>query len=623
MSLQDNGSQNIPQQVNKKKNTDAMDDLRGRVRQSKENNAGKSKTLMTGFEVPGRYTIREIEDGRFIRCVESPTIRIFLNQSFAFSEQDARKLGECVILLDGAGQFSPLMDEEKQFYNLDHHQGCLRAFTLATCEQALIMVLKGLELDKGDWKVYANEPDLDTLFALWVLLNFKRLRHMTIEARDQIAPLIRLEGAIDANGFEIAEFCGLPQEFLEKTREKLNNLHQKELEIKRSGQWSTIDLSEYTIYMLGQIDKLIYKWTDFLDFENVEEEYSHVEIGKQRVAVICSDSTGIYDIERRLKKLWGDRLGIIVLEKGRGHYTIRRTASLAGIDLNKAYNKLNLIDPNVDGRPPEKKWGGSDDIGGSPRPQGSGLCLNGIGKVLQLAYKPQTFFTRLKQIVLTILSVLGLFLMANIGLWLWSYVPSLPYKAYGFDLPLMLFASILLIGSTVIALIYNRKWPWLFGWRRPVGRDWLLLAPSVLISAVIGGTWLPQHNGFDSITATIAAIVFLSLALEMTYRGIAYGMLIIDYKVQQVNGPWFVSPLAFITAILYALSTFAAHEFNLIHHPLQPEMYGEDAMIFGGAFIAGIALGMIRERTLSIWPGFALQVIAGLLHILYEWISKH
>ena len=148
---------------------------------------------------------------------------------------------------------------------------------------------------------------------------------------------------------------------------------------------------------------------------------------------------------------------------------------------------------------------------------------------------------------------------------------------------------------------------------------WLLLAPSVLISTVIGGTWLPHHNGVESITATIATIAILSLALELTYRGLAYGMLIIDFKVQQVNSPWFVSPLAFITAILYAISTFVSHELNLLDPPLQPDMYGQDAMLFGGAFIAGIGLGMIRERTLSIWPGFFLQVIAGLLRIVYEW----
>ena len=619
VSKQNNGSINTAQQGKKQNNQEAMDNLMKKVHRIKEEKAVKSKNIMTNLEVPWRYTIRETEDGCFIRCVEFPTIRVLINQSYVFSEQDARKLGECVIMLDGAGQFGPIVDEEKQFYNLDHHQGCLRAFTLATCEQSLILVLKGLELDKGDWRIYANEPDLDTLFAIWVLLNYKRLRQMTPETRDQVTPLIRLEGAIDANGFEIAEFCGLTQELIEVTRAKLNSLHKKELEIKRSGQWNTIDMSEYAVYMLGQIDKLIYTWSDFIDFEDVDEEYEHVEIGKKRVAVICSDSLGIYDLERRLKKLWGDRLGIIVLEKGQGHYTLRRTASLAGIDLNKAYNKLNLIDPNVDGRPPEKRWGGSDDIGGSPRPQGSGLSTNDIGKVLYLAYRSQTFFTRFKQIFLTLLSILGLFLTANVGLWLWPHVPFLPYSAYGFDLPVVLFSLVLLIGSVGIALLYNHKWRWLFGWRRAVGMDWLLLAPSVLISTVIGGTWLPHHNGVESITATIATIAILSLALELTYRGLAYGMLIIDFKVQQVNSPWFVSPLAFITAILYAISTFVSHELNLLDPPLQPDMYGQDAMLFGGAFIAGIGLGMIRERTLSIWPGFFLQVIAGLLRIVYEW----
>jgi len=53
------------------------------------------------------------------------------------------------------------MDLEKQIYNFDHHEGCVRPFMLSTCEQVLVMILKGMDLRGRDWCVFANDPDLD------------------------------------------------------------------------------------------------------------------------------------------------------------------------------------------------------------------------------------------------------------------------------------------------------------------------------------------------------------------------------------------------------------------------------------------------------------------------------
>ena len=125
--------------------------------------------------LPERYRIREVDGLRFLACDEAPRIRVSLDAENAFSEAEARELGERVVLLDGVGAFGPLLDNKARLYNLDHHEGCERVFTLATCEQALLLVHSGLDLAEGDWSVYANEPDLDTTLAIWCLLNFQRL----------------------------------------------------------------------------------------------------------------------------------------------------------------------------------------------------------------------------------------------------------------------------------------------------------------------------------------------------------------------------------------------------------------------------------------------------------------
>ena len=113
--------------------------------------------------IPERYSTREKDGTRSLECDEAPRIRVVIDPGMAASRSDASSLGERVILLDGAGTFGPLVDGDRKLFNLDHHSGCERLFTLATCEQALLLVHSGLRLAEDDWTIYANDPDLDTV----------------------------------------------------------------------------------------------------------------------------------------------------------------------------------------------------------------------------------------------------------------------------------------------------------------------------------------------------------------------------------------------------------------------------------------------------------------------------
>jgi len=42
-------------------------------------------------------------------------------------------------------------------FNLDHHEGVIRRFTLSACEQAMILVLRGLDLRERPWTILANQ----------------------------------------------------------------------------------------------------------------------------------------------------------------------------------------------------------------------------------------------------------------------------------------------------------------------------------------------------------------------------------------------------------------------------------------------------------------------------------
>ena len=248
--------------------------------------------------IPERYSTREKDGVRSLECDEAPRIRVVIDPGMAVSRSDASSLGERVILLDGAGSFGPLIDSDRKLFNLDHHAGCERLFTLATCEQALLLVHSGLRLSEDDWTIYVNDPDLDTVLALWCLLNHRRLRELRPEALDVLLPILRLEGAIDANGPELARLCGLPTRALADAQRRIDELLVRERELKQAGAWAKKDVYAYTIEMLRSIDALVYQFEDFGDYTRIEEIYGHVEIGPRQVAVICRDRGGIYSVEQ-------------------------------------------------------------------------------------------------------------------------------------------------------------------------------------------------------------------------------------------------------------------------------------------------------------------------------------
>ena len=571
-------------------------------------------------ELPTRYEVRRRDGHCELLCDEAPGVAVTLERDYAFSEADARKLGERVILLDGAGQFAPLIDDACHLYNLDHHRDCLRAFTLATCEQALILVQKGLRLDKGNWTLYANEPDLDTLFAIWVLLNYRRIRDLPADRRDAIVPLIRLEGAIDANGYEIAEFCGLPQERLHQEKERLDALHRLELEVKQSGDWATMDLAEYARDMLLAIDRYVYEPSDFHDYASVEEVYGHVDVGPEHVAVVCRDGAGIYEVERRLKKTWGDRLGIVALEKNSGHYTLRRTASFAGIQLDEAYDKLNLLDPQVDGRPPEKRWGGSDEIGGSPRPTGTTLTPREIGNILKLAYQSVSRWQHLQRFSVAALWTTALVLIALVAIFAWRRFVAAPDTVVEQIQELALGSGLLGLGAWFLTRKLSSGWTWLFGWRKPTGNDGWLLALPALVAGAVGASWVPLGAAADPAQAALggAAVLIAALSMGLAFPGLVHGLLVLDAPVQAPGGRWFVSRPALAAGFLSGLITVAATWLCIAPSPLDTgSQLANQALLFALAWFAGVLVAMARERSLSLWPGTLALALGGLARWLW------
>jgi len=242
--------------------------------------------------LPSRYSIRRKGEARELVCSESPTMAVRVERGTTIPTSTAHKAPPGTIYLDGAAEGAPFLDAEKAVFNLNHHEGCIRSFTLATCEQAMVLIRKGLDLQGRDWTIYANDPDLDTVLAIWVLLNHLRLNDVDHEIRRKVMPLVRLEGAIDAHGLDMQEFCGFPLELQESVFVDLEHLRRREVALKKEGRWDKIDLLDYTVGVLRSIDGMIYSSHHFEGVVKVEE-LARAEIGEKKLAIVCRADLGI------------------------------------------------------------------------------------------------------------------------------------------------------------------------------------------------------------------------------------------------------------------------------------------------------------------------------------------
>ena len=320
---------------------------------------------------------------------------------------------------------------------------------------------------------------------------------------------------------------------------------------------------------------------------------------------------------------------MIALESAGSTYTLRRTASMVDIDLEEAYSKLNLLDPRVNGRPPEKKWGGSDEIGGSPRPDGTALTPPEIAKILKLTYRKVRPLEHLQRFASAALWVVLLILGGGLAVLCWRVFVAPPASAQASASELALAAAVIGLGAWLLTRKLSRGWTWLFGWRVPAGRDWLALVPLVLLGAVAGAAWMPRQLALEgqALAALAGSMIFVALALELCFRGLVHGLLVLDSPVQSAGGRWFLSRPVVASAVLYALTTVIASKSLIAGPPALPpvlslvESLGTVAQ-FGlcgiAALLTGFALGMIRERSLSIWPAVAAAVAGGAFRVAIE-----
>jgi membrane protease YdiL (CAAX protease family) len=543
-------------------------------------------------------------------CPEAPTLRVRLERGLAVSASAARSHPPGAIFLDGAAQGEPFADPERAVYNLDHHEGCVRSFTLACCEQAMVLVRKGLDLRGREWTLYANDADLDVLLAIWILLNHLRLNDADPRPRRRVMPLVRLQGAIDAHGLDLEELCALPPELYRRTRAQMDRLREPELELKSEGRWSDVDLLEYAVDRLHVLDALVYSPGEFAGVAEIEE-LERVEIAGGSVAVVCRANVGIYEVERQLRRTYGRRLGLVCLQKDPASYSLRQVDASLPANLEKLYAHLNWVDPATGGNPSANRWGGSAEIGGSPRAGGTRLEARQIAEVCRIAYRVPGRLERLARLA-------GATLAGGLSLAALTAAP-LPGLVLGegageAGAALASFAAALALLAVGLLLATARHTPRFYGLRRPVGADWALALPLVLAGAAAGGSWLPEvPGGAGPLGAAGLALLLAPLSAELLFRGFVQGSLTWAFPPARARAGLRPSLPAALAAALYALWTGAAVGLGPLLGSVQlsgPLLPGPTLLVaVGGALLLGLTLGVVRERSESLLPPILLHLL--------------
>jgi hypothetical protein len=547
----------------------------------------------------GRYRIREDPEGRVLVCSEAPTLRVRIERGVAVTAAAARGAPPGTIFVDGAAQGEPFVDPQRAVYNLDHHEGCVRAFTLAACEQAMVLIRKGLDLRKRDWTIVANDVDLDALLAIWVLLNHLRLSGPDPRTRAAVMPLVRLEGVIDAHGLELVDLAALPAELLQESRRRLDRLIGREQALKSTGLWQRIDPLEYALDRLSALDAQIYPPDSFEDVAEIEE-LARFDLCAGSVGVICRAKVGVYEVEQQLRRIHGDRLGLLVLQKGASEYALRQVDPTLPVGLDDVYQLLNLVDPASGGSRSPNRWGGSGEIGGSPRTTGTGLDLPRIAEVLRQAYQRSSLPARVLRIGWAALGSSAALVLAL------AAIPAA--RGLGRELgglaeePAFWFGATLGLFCVCFLGLVARRNPGVFGLRRPTGSDAWWLLPLAALGAVAGGVWVPSTAlapagppGLGWLA--LLAFPLLPLGAEVLFRGLVHGGLTWAFPIQRAGGRWFVSWPALLCGALYAPCGIALAAASVLAIPATSSPWNAPVW---GSLVFGVTCAMARERSESL-----------------------
>lgn len=262
------------------------------------------------------------------------------------------ELPDNAVALDGYVQ-GPAIDVKRRKYSFDHHAGCLRLVTKATCAQVLDAMLLGLNPE--NMTIYLNDIDADTVLAVWLLKHPQSITH------PRVRDLVEDVGNVDAHGpsfFPFVRDTDLCQRFFKGAMEP-------EARARREGRYATMNLYNLLKDCLKRTNKLLFHNKRFpvcqREYKPIRYEITHR--GEGWVMSHCP--------ERMFGALYREGYSRVVsyhavevrLPNGQLEtsfaYTIAKQSDLiTDFNIPAILDCLSQIEPG---------WGGGSSIGGAPR----------------------------------------------------------------------------------------------------------------------------------------------------------------------------------------------------------------------------------------------------------------
>jgi hypothetical protein len=339
---------------------------------------------------------------------------------------------------------------------------------------------------------------------------------------------------------------------------------------------------------------------------------ARIDLTDQRIAAVVEADMGIYEIEPHLNKLYGNRLGVVFLKKSDTSYTARQMDLFMPINLDDVYERLNFVDPAVKCRTQSNKWGGATDIGGSPRDTGTMLTPLEIAQTCRDAVHRLGFGQQAYRFGLTTALIGLIVLCAQIIRLYWSpndwFASSQLHEFWILSDSGFLVA---LATGTILSLFFIAyRRPWQYGWIRPVGNNWWFFLPVVLAAGFFGGVWMPEslQEGQSWNLVILLGILGVPLTAELLFRSLAHGLLTQGAKIQRNDTRWFMSwPIAGSTLVyvvyIMSLLLISGDQTSSIQ-------LGRLTISVSSAALFGLCLGMVRERSQSLFPAMLFHVLA-------------
>lgn len=264
------------------------------------------------------------------------------------------------IALDGAVQ-GPQVDAAARRFSFDHHAGCIRLLTSATCRQVFDAMLLGLDPD--GLSVYVNDLDGDTVLSLWLLENAPRWRDR--DAVRRVRALVECVSTVDAHG------PAYPVDDPDLMRTFYDGMLGEVSSERAAGYPSKVQ-----VVLRAALARLERWWEEgFASRSPAIPVPVTPEIALQGTWVLAtlpaSGGDHVSATAAWLYERGHDRMVIGGLSAAGGwrYLLARRSDLVAGFPLDAFYRELNRREAEVRGSPliPGQTWGGGSSVGGGPR----------------------------------------------------------------------------------------------------------------------------------------------------------------------------------------------------------------------------------------------------------------